>query len=128
MKNAKRDGLDIFFHVLRFFAALQIFFWIFLLKWGIMGKIFWVQRNHFKWFLFETQNYAFVFDSRIFQLVIFTTLFRCCPMLWKSTLKNITLVDVVKRWEVQRWTSYEAKNIAKTTLKCLLRFKTNSLR
>ena len=43
---------------------------------------------------FEAQKYYFVFESRLtfhfFEMVIFTTLFQCCPTLSKSTLKMTT--------------------------------------
>ena len=69
----------------------------------------------------EAQKYIYIF----FQMVIFATLFRHCPTLWKSTLKMTTLFrrcltlfnsllktqrcfNVVKRckfwrWLTQRW-------------------------
>ena len=57
------------------------------LKWGKMKKN--IESNIF----FEVQKYYFVFESRLiffFQMVIFATLFRHCPTLWKSTLKMKT--------------------------------------
>ena len=47
------------FDVLRFFEALQMFFYKFLLKWGKMKKN--VESNIF----FEVQKYYFVFESRL---------------------------------------------------------------
>ena len=47
------------FDVLRFFEALQMFFYKFLLKWGKMKKN--VESNIF----FEVQKYCFVFESRL---------------------------------------------------------------
>ena len=47
----------------------------------------------------EVQKHYFVFESRLiifFQMVIFATLFRRCPMLRISTLKKTTLSNVVK--------------------------------
>ena len=97
---------------------------------------------------FEVQKYYFVFESRLiffFQMVIFTTLFRRCPTLWKSTLKLTALFwrCSVQRWKTQRCfnvvlrckfqrcfnvdltlcditTSYQPKNNVEPTLKCLL--------
>ena len=105
-----------FFDALRFFEAQQMFFLKLLLtlswrrplsyrnqsmtdfymitasvmkelKWGKMKKN--IESNIF----FEVQKYYFVFESRLiffFQMVIFATLFRHCPTLWKSTLKMKT--------------------------------------
>ena len=76
------------FDVLRIFEALQKLFYKFLLKWKI--------EEDFESSMFlESQKYYFAFESRFiiffFELVIFATLFRRCPMLWKSTLKMTTL-------------------------------------
>ena len=76
------------FDVLRIFVALQMFFYKALLKWGKNGE------NVESTIFFEAQKYYFVFESRLnflFQMVIFATLFRRCPTLWKSTLKTTTL-------------------------------------
>ena len=61
----------------------------------------WVQ--HILWsskilFCFWIEAYIF------FQMVIFATLFRRCPTLWKSTLKMTTLFRrcLVQRWKTQR--------------------------
>ena len=60
----------------------------------------WVQ--HILWsskilFCFWIEAYIF------FQMVIFATLFRRCPTLWKSTLKETTLFRrcLVQRWKTQ---------------------------
>ena len=76
------------FDVLRIYEALKISFYKFLLKWG--------KNEHFEsTIFFEAQKYYFVCESRLnfFPKVIFATLFRRCPTLWKSTLKlfNSTL-------------------------------------
>ena len=134
------------FDVLRIFEALQIFFYKFLLKWGKNEEDF--ESSIF----FEAQKYYFVFESRLnffFQMVIFATLFRRCPTLWKSTLKMTTLfrrcltlfnstlkyTTLFQRCKFQRWrtqrcfnvdltlcdvaTSYQPKNNVEPTSKCL---------
>ena len=71
----------------RIFEALQMFFYNFLLKW-------WKNEENFKSSIFSEAQKYFVFEMRpkfFFQMVIFATLFRCCPTLWKSTLKMTTL-------------------------------------
>ena len=64
------------------FAAMQIFFDIFLLKWRIKLRKFWTQR------ILSHSRIFFIFGSRLnfyfFEMFIFTTL-------WKSTLKMATL-------------------------------------
>ena len=62
----KWDGLNIVFvikyidDVLKIVAAPKIFFYVFLLKWRIKWRRFWLQCIQFKRFLFEAY---FVFDS-----------------------------------------------------------------
>ena len=71
----------------RIFEALQMFFYNFLLKW-------WKNEENFKSSIFSEAQKYFVFEMRpkfFFQMVIFATLFRRCPTLWKSTLKMTTL-------------------------------------
>lgn len=57
--------------ILRIFATWQIFYYLFLWKYGIKWRRFWVERIQFKWFLFEIQKYYFVFYSRFFVLLCF---------------------------------------------------------
>ena len=75
------------FDVLKIFEALQILFYKLFLKWGKIEEDF--ESSIF----LEAQKYYFAFESRLFffQMVIFATLFRRCPTLWKSTLKMTTL-------------------------------------
>ena len=75
------------FDILRIFEALQIFFYKFLLKWGKMKKI--LSPAYF----LKLKNIILYLNrgSIFFQMVIFATLFRRCPTLWKSTLKLTTL-------------------------------------
>ena len=89
----KWDGLNILFVIqyIRYFKnfeALQMFFYKFLLKWVKY------EENFESTIFFEAQKCYCVFELRLnffFQMVIFATLFRRCPRLWKSTLKMITL-------------------------------------
>ena len=54
--------------VLRIFTDLQIFFYIYPLKWEIKWTKFWVQSIQLDWFLFETLNYFYVLGWKfIFQ-------------------------------------------------------------
>ena len=89
---------------------------------------------------FKIQKYYFVFESRLihfFQMVIFATLFRRCPRLWKSTLKmttlfprcltlfsstlkNTTLLQRCSMTLCDVATSYQPKNNVEPRLKCLL--------
>ena len=81
--------------------------------------------------------FCFWIDAYIFfQMVIFATLFRRCPTLWKWCRKWQRCFDVVLRCKFQRWhtqrcfnvdltlcdvtTSYQPKNNVEPTLKCLL--------
>ena len=75
--------LDVF----RIFEALQIFLYKFLLKWGKLKKI--LSRGY----SLKLKKIILVLNWGLFffQMVIFTTLFRRCPMLWKLTLKMTTL-------------------------------------
>ena len=80
------------FDVLRIFEALQILFHKFLLKWGkteedFESSIFLEPQKHY--FAFESRLIAYLFF--FFEMVIFATLFRRCPTLWKSTLKMTKL-------------------------------------
>ena len=104
------------FDVLRFFEALQMLFFKLLLtlSWRRLSSY----RN--QWFLYDnglghervkmgkkwrkilSLTYSLKFKNIIlflnrylyifFQMVIFATLFQRCPTLWKSALKNTTLI------------------------------------
>ena len=97
------------------------------LKWGKNKQKCWVQ--HILWsskilLCFWIEAYIY-----FFQMVIFETLFRRCPTLWKSTLKMATLFqhclmlfnlmlnyttlffNVVKRCKFQRWCTQRCLNV-----------------
>ena len=140
------------FHVLRFFEVLQMFFFKLLLtlswrrllsyrnqtgfymimtsimkelKWGKNEEKYRVQ--HILWS--SKLLFCFWIDAYIFfQMVIFATLFRRCPTLWKSTLKMTTLFrccptlfsstlktqrcfNVVLRCKFQRWQTQRCFNV-----------------
>ena len=63
---------------------------------------------------FEVQKYYFIFESRLiyfFQMVIFATLVRRCPTLWKSTLNMTTLFRRCLTLSVQRWKTQRCFNV-----------------
>ena len=130
---------------LEIFEALEIFIYKFLLKWE-------KAEGHFESSIFfEAQKYSLFLNRSLifFQMVIFATLFRRFPTLWKWTLKMITLfrryltlfnstlknIALFQRCKFQRWrtqrcfnvdltlcdiaTSYQPKNSVEPTLKCL---------
>ena len=78
------------YNVLRFFTALQPFFYIYSFKRGTTWRRFWVQRTHY-WnskVLLRSWLEVYFFT---FLMVIFTTLFWRGPVVCKSTLKMTTL-------------------------------------
>ena len=83
-------------NVLRFFTALQPFFYIYFSKIRTKWRRFWVQRIEFKWFLLKLKS-IIMFLARglhylfTFLMVKFTTLFRRGSTLCKSTLTMTTL-------------------------------------
>ena len=94
----KRNGLSIAFviqYVLRIFMALQIFFYIYPLKWGIKWIRFWVQRMILNIFYAKLKNINLFPARRLFfkilQMVRVTVLFRSCLKYWKTRLKMTML-------------------------------------
>ena len=77
------------FDVLRIFEALQVFFYKLLLEWGKTEEDF--ESSIF----LEAQKYYFAFEIKayffFFEMVMFATLFRRSPTLWKSKFKMTTL-------------------------------------
>ena len=78
------------------------------LKWGKNVEKCWVR--HILWsskilFCFWSEAYIF------FQMVIFATLFRRCPLLWKSTLKMTTLFRRCLTFSVQHWKRQRCFNV-----------------
>ena len=97
--------------VIKTFAALQIFFSIFLLKWELKSKRFWNSSLNLEFKVFDF-NFLFSFFFSFFflfiflsskilllfsalQMIIFTTFFRRWSTLWNSMLKQ--------RSKFQRW-------------------------
>ena len=76
------------FDVLRIFEALQVFFYKLLLEWGKTEEDF--ESSIF----LEAQKYYFAFEIKayfFFEMLMFATLFRRSPTLWKSKFKMTTL-------------------------------------
>ena len=109
----KWDSLDILFVVQYIrcftnFEALQIFFYNFLLKWGKMKKNLSPEDSLKLKNIILFLNRSLIF----FQMVIFATLFRRCPTLWKSTLKMTMLFWLCLAFSIQRWNTQRCLNVA----------------
>ena len=84
VKQFKSNSCNAVFFMNLFFAALQIFFKIFLVKWGVKWRILWKTSQNFEFSALNLKWFFFFF----LEIVIFTTL-------WNSTLKRTTLSNVV---------------------------------
>ena len=106
-------------NVLRFFTALQPFFYVYSLKRGTKWRRFWVQRIQFKndfllklksIIVFMTRSLFFHFLNGHIHNIVSTWLNVC-----KSTLKMTTLrrrwFDVVQRCKFQRWRTQRCFNV-----------------
>ena len=149
---AKWDGLNILF-VIQYIRCFRNFWGsanaLLQLPLKMVKKLrkFWVQ--HILWS--SKILFCFLIEAFFFQMVIFATLFRRFPTLWKWTLKMITLfrryltlfnstlknIALFQRCKFQRWrtqrcfsvdltlcdvaTWHQPKNNVEPTVKCLLR-------
>ena len=84
-----------------------MFFYKFLLKWEKMKKILSPAYS------LKLKNIILFFNRALFffQMVIFATLFRRCPTLWKSMLKMTTLFRRYPTLLVQRWKTQRCFNV-----------------
>ena len=84
VKQFKSNSCNAVFFMNLFFAALQVFFNMFLVKWGVKWRILWKTSQNFEFSALNLKWFFFFF----LEIVIFTTL-------WNSTLKRTTLSNVV---------------------------------
>ena len=84
VKQFKSNSCNAVFFMNLFFAALQVFFNMFLVKWGVKWRILWKTSQNLEFSALTLKWFFFFF----LEIVIFTTL-------WNSTLKRTTLSNVV---------------------------------
>ena len=87
MKRLKSSSCNAVFFMILIFAALQVLFNIFPIKWRVKWRPLWNSSYKFEFTVFNFK-WLFLF---FLKMVIFTRLFWRWPTLWNSTLKRATL-------------------------------------